>query len=220
LKINKSDYIGKKCFYYTVIDIEKHNYKNRYELKCLCNCGNIFYLLPYMFNKPMYKSCGCFKKKAIIAFHTTHGGSKHPLYKEYSSMIARCYNPKHKNYNYYGGRGITVCKEWLDSPHNFYAWVDSIGGRPPKTTLDRIDNNKGYSPDNCRYISAYDQQRNVKSNLMITHNGITKCLTDWAKEYGINNETARSRYKKGYDFETIFSKEYLPNRGRFTKKST
>ena len=216
--VNKDLYVGKKQFNYTVIDVVRREGHNRDELKCLCNCGNTFYIYPYMFGKPMYKSCGCFKIKRSAERLTTHGCTNHPLYKEYRSMVARCYRKNHKHYSLYGGRGITICDEWLSSPQAFYDWVESIGGRPKGYTLDRIDNSKGYSPDNCKFVSMHIQSRNKRSNIQITHNGVTKCLTDWALEYGINNETARSRYHKGYPFEVIFSKEALPNSGRFKAK--
>lgn len=216
--VDKSMYVGKKQFNYTVLDVVRREGRKRDELKCLCDCGNTFYIYPYMFGKEMYKSCGCYKVKKINNFNHSHGGTHHPLYQEYLSMIQRCYHKNHKAYDSYGGRGITVCDEWLNSPQAFYDWVESIGGRPKGYTLDRIDNSKGYSPDNCKYVSMYEQSRNKRSNIQITHNGVTKCLTDWALEYGINNETARSRYHKGYPFEVIFSKEPLPNSGRFTKK--
>ena len=216
--VNKDLYIGKEQFNYTVIDVVKREGRAKYELQCLCNCGKTFYIYPYMFGKPMYKSCGCLKTKKINRYNHTHGGSQHPLYQLYLSMVQRCYKPNHKAYASYGGRGITVCQAWLDNPQIFYDWVESIGGRPEGYTLDRIDNSKGYSPDNCKFVSMHEQSRNKRSNIQLTHNGITKCLTDWALEYGINNETARDRYHKGLPFEVIFSKEPLPNSGRFTKK--
>lgn len=216
--VNKSLYIGKKQFNYTVIDIVRRDGRRRDELKCLCNCGKTFYLYPYMFGKEMYKSCGCYKAKKINKFNRSHGGSKNPLYQEYLSMVQRCYRKEHKAYASYGGRGITVCQEWLDAPQAFYDWVESVGGRPKGYTLDRVDNSKGYSPDNCKFVSIHDQSRNKRSNIKLTHNGVTKCLTDWALEYGVNNETARQRYHKGYTFEEIFSKENLPNSGRFKAK--
>lgn len=216
--VNKDLYVGKKMFNYTVVDVVRREGKKRDELQCLCECGKTFYICPYMFGKENYKSCGCLRLRNTNIRNTTHGGSNHPLYNEYNSMVGRCYRKKHKHYSMYGGRGITVCDEWLKSPQAFYDWVESVGGRPKGYSLDRIDNSKGYSPDNCKFVSQHDQLRNTRRNIQLTHNGITKCLTDWALEYGINNETARQRYHKGFSFEEIFSKEWLPNSGRFTKK--
>lgn len=216
--VNKELYVGKRQFQYTVIDVVRRDGRNRDELKCLCNCGNVFYLYPYMFGKKNYKSCGCYKIQTHTKRLTTHGGCRNPLYKEYRSMVARCYLKSHKHYPLYGGRGITVCDEWLAAPQAFYDWVESVGGRPKGYTLDRVDNSKGYSPENCQFISMREQSRNKRSNIQLTHNGITKCLTDWALEYGVNNETARKRYHKGLPFELIFSTESLPNNGRFKSK--
>lgn len=117
------------------------------------------------------KSCGCLKGKA----HYKHGQRHNPIYQRYYKMIARCYSPKTKCYPQYGGRGITVCDEWRESFENFYKWVLENGYDPNVNgvylSLDRIDNNKGYSPDNCRLVAPKVQQNNKRSNHLCEYKG-------------------------------------------------
>lgn len=126
-----------------------------------------------------------------------HGYSYAPVYMVWSAMKARCLNKKNKEYGNYGGRGIKVCKRWLD----FTNFISDIGEPPPKTTLERIDNNKGYSPGNCKWATHADQSRNQRRNKMITWDGETKCVTDWAralsKSTGINETTILGRLSRG-----------------------
>lgn len=190
-------FIGKKQNMLTVLSVERPKGKGRTKLKCVCDCGNITYVLPYQFKNGEIKSCGCLRNKDKI----THGLSKNPLYSEWYSMIRRCYNPKADNYERYGGRGITVCEEWLHSPAMFFAWVESIGGKPEGFTLDRIDNNGPYAPDNCRFADNRTQSRNKRSNTMISANGKTQCVSDWSKESGIPVNTIQGRLARGWNIE-------------------
>ena len=100
------------------------------------------------------KSCGCFRREQL----TTHGQCRTPLYKAWDAMFQRCYNPKEKAYKWYGGRGITVCDTWKDFKV-FYVWAIT-NGYQENLTLDKIDNSKGYSPENCRWISSAQQSYN------------------------------------------------------------
>lgn len=123
-------------------------------------------------------------------------------------MKSRCYNKNNPDYQYYGGKGITICDEWLKSRQAFENWAYSHGYKD-ELTIDRIDGNKGYSPENCHFITLEEQQRNKSNNYNITHGGKTQTLSEWAREYGIQRETLRSRIEKlGYSFEEAVRKEY------------
>lgn len=111
--------------------------------------------------------------------------SHHPLYNVWSTMRARCLNPKATGYANYGGRGVTLCERWLNFPN----FVADMGARPELTTLDRIDNAKGYEPSNCRWASRHDQQRNMRRNRWAWVGGVRMCWTDAVRISGIPRTT-------------------------------
>lgn len=119
-------------------------------------------------------------------------------YRVWADMRARCRNPRWWLYKYYGARGITVCERWNTSFANFFA---DMGRRPPGMQLDRIDNSKGYSPENCRWASRAEQQRNTRATRHIEYQGRTQCLADWAKEAGMAPNALGSRLKLGWTME-------------------
>jgi hypothetical protein len=118
-----------------------------------------------------------------------------PEYRSWNSMVTRCHCPNHKNYKHYGGRGIEVCNEW----RSFATFYADMGPRPsPKHSLDRIDNEKGYEPGNCRWATREQQCRNTSRNKRITINGTTRLLCDWEKETGIKGNTLIYRLSAGW----------------------
>lgn len=126
----------------------------------------------------------------------THGLTKSPEYWIWRSMKARCFNPKTHSYKSYGGRGITVCKKWVNSFENFYK---DIGPRPNSTyQIDRINNNGNYSPKNCRWVTASENSSNRRTSKMITFNGKTLSATEWAKRIGMNRGGITKRLQKGW----------------------
>jgi len=112
-----------------------------------------------------------------------------PTVKTWDAMIQRCTNPNNPGYKYYGARGILVCDEW----RSLSGFVSSMGLRPERTTLERIDNSKGYAPDNCRWASHEEQMRNTSRNVLITIEATTKCLAEWCREFGIDQQTVFNR---------------------------
>ena len=108
-------------------------------------------------------------------------------------MLHRCYNPKDPRYSSYGGRGISVCERW----YKLINFVADMGERPVDTTLDRVDNSGGYNKDNCRWATGKEQQRNMRNNVLLTYNGVSKTLPQWAEELGINISTLSKRLGRG-----------------------
>lgn len=134
-----------------------------------------------------------------------HGMSNHPLYRVRNAMIGRTTNPKDKRYCLYGARGIKVCKEWLDSKTAFFNWALSNGYKKG-LSLDRINNNADYCPENCRFVTQKEQNRNTRRNNNITLNGKTMCISDWAKQLGFSHASVlRLRLKRGWTLEKTFS---------------
>lgn len=117
---------------------------------CVCVCGKEVILDSHKLNTSHTKSCGCRRKKR-------NGYHSHPLYHTWMNLLARCYNEKNPSYKNYGGRGIQVCERWKNSFENF---IKDIGEKPPNTSLDRIDNNGSYAPDNCRWSTKSQQVKN------------------------------------------------------------
>jgi hypothetical protein len=124
-----------------------------------------------------------------------HGLTKHPLFEVWKSMLGRCGNPKDKNYFRYGGRGIIVCDRWKD----FVNFLEDMGERPLGMTLERINNDSNYEPQNCRWATVKEQARNRRGQRLIEFNGETKCLSEWAEQYKIIPDTLASRLKAGMD---------------------
>jgi len=116
-----------------------------------------------------------------------------PEYRSWRSMKTRCLNPKDAFYARYGGRGVKICQEWIDSFEAFYA---DVGPRPAGTTLDRIKNSEHYAPGNVRWATAHEQQRNRSSNHLLTFRGKTMPLVSWAELIGINRHTLKTRLTK------------------------
>lgn len=128
-------------------------------------------------------------------------------YSVWQGMKYRCNNPNAPAYKNYGGRGIKICMRWSNSFHNF---LSDMGERPTsKHTLDRIDNDKGYSPDNCRWATRAEQGRNTRANRLVTYNGQTKPLIEWSEITGVNYGTLRSRLDNGMSLEDAFRPETI-----------
>lgn len=125
-----------------------------------------------------------------------HGGKGECLYEVWCSMRHRCLNPEDKSYPRYGGRGITVCNDWNSDYALFKNWALAHGYKHG-LSLDRIDNDGGYSPENCRWANIKTQNNNKRNTIKITHNGETKSLGEWSETLGIKYDTVYSRYMRG-----------------------
>ena len=129
-------------------------------------------------------------------------GKTDNLYKLWVSVKDRCLNPKHKAYHRYGGRGITIAPEWVN---DFAAFRAAVGVRPKGATLDRIDNNKGYEPNNVRWTTRKVQANNRETNVVLTHNGMTMTLSQWANHLGCKYGLVASRWKRGLNTEEVLA---------------
>lgn len=164
--------------------------------ECLCECGNTTVVRSRNLISGSVKSCGC-----LTGGKTTHNMSKTRLYQTWSAIKARCYYRGQPAYKSYGARGIKMCDEWRKSFEAFAEWAFSSGYRDD-LTIERIDNDKGYTADNCKWISLGEQANNRRSNIKITHKGEIRNLSEWCKIYGIDYYLVYNRmYKLGWDFE-------------------
>lgn len=146
-------------------------------------------------------------------YKARHGMYGTKLYHIWNGIRNRCLNPKNKDYANYGGRGIDICPEW-DEPEKFFGWA-FLNGYNVDMSLDRIDNNKGYSPDNCRWVLLTEQQRNKRNNHIIEYDGESHCIAEWAEITGINRRTILSRLKYGWAIKDVLTiKPSYKNKGR------
>ena len=171
--------------------------------ECLCECGNIVNVRAEYLKTSHTKSCGCLRKEK--SSHTTHGKTGTRIHDTWRSMKRRCYTKSHKEYERYGGRGITVCDEWKDKFECFYEWAMQ-NGYNDNLTIDRINVNGNYEPSNCRWITIKEQQNNRRNNHYITYNGETLTAIQFAKKYNMNNSTLITRLNRGWSIEKIMDK--------------
>lgn len=174
--------------------------------KCKCSCGVEKNVYQKHLKSGASKSCGCYKNKITSARMKINNPTirKHNMYKSrlygiWSSMKHRCNNINDINYKLYGGRGIKVCNEWKGFI-TFKDWALS-NGYNDNLTLDRIDVNGDYEPNNCRWITIQEQQYNKRTNHLITYNNKTQTVTEWADELGINRNTLFGRIDRGWNIE-------------------
>jgi len=185
--------IGMKFNKLTVIKKGINTYKKKQTVwLCKCDCGNTTTVPLYRLTSNNTKSCGCLQGKG------THGYSKHPSYNSWRGAKDRCLNEKNKDFKKYGKRGITFGKKWLD----IKTFISDMGSPPTKEhSLDRINNNKGYYKDNCRWATRIEQGNNQSTNRLISYMGKTKTIANWARELHINQSILRGRMKSGRTLE-------------------
>lgn len=179
---------------------------------CRCDCGNMTTATGSRLRSGETQSCGCLNKEINRDKVKTHGMTKSRLYGEWRGMKERCTRASHPSYPNYGERGITVCQEWSDSFEAFRDWALSNGYRDD-LTIDRIDNDGNYEPGNCRWITLKEQQRNRRNNRLITHDGRTQPMKQWAEEKGIPCNTLRARLNRGWPIDRALN-DHVYERGR------
>ena len=175
-------------------EVEKRN--NTRWFLCKCDCGTIreFRLASMRRKYNPSTSCGCYKNEIFIARNISHNLSRSLIYNVWQAMIQRCCNANNKRFKDYGGRGISVCQEWIAFP-SFCKWAFE-GGYKKGLTIDRINNDGNYELSNCKWSTDAEQSRNNRHTKLITFNGITLCKNDWASKIGINSMTLSKRLKR------------------------
>lgn len=177
---------------------------------CKCDCGNFCEAsTDTLLRKRSTPSCGCVSKehlKDMSKGNITHGMSKTHLYRLYYRMIRRCCNANNDHYHMYGGRGIRICDEWLNSFETFAEWAYA-NGYEEGLSIDRIDVNGNYEPSNCRWISVKDQSHNKRQSRLYEYNGKVQDVAQWANEYGLKYGTLLDRLNRGWSIEEALTKE-------------
>lgn len=177
----------------TVIRRVNNNQYGSSQWLCECNCGQRTVTLGSSITSGETQSCGCLR---IKHGHRT-AFKKSKTYITWSHMIQRCTNPNNQDYHDYGERKITVCKRWL----KFKNFLEDMGERPLGYQIDRIENNKGYCKENCRWTTSKTNNRNRRSNHLISYNNKTQCVIEWSEETGIPEYVIRQRLKHNWSIQ-------------------
>lgn len=176
---------------------------------CECSCGSIVIVLGHLLRSGKTKSCGCLSRELASSRSKTHGLSKSSTYKSWSGAKDRVLRPGNPKYPSYGGRGIKMCQRWLNSFENFLA---DMGEKPSSAhSIERINNDGDYCPENCKWATNVEQSANRRSASIITANGKTQSLSEWAKETGIHRVTIFRRLQLGWSPDVAVSR--APNPG-------
>lgn len=203
------DLTGKKFGRLTVIEFYGLGRWNNALWKCKCDCGKETIVSGRALRSGNTKSCGCYNREQstnrIVSLNKKHGMTNTRLFRIWSGMHSRCYNPKTNNYQLYGGRGIYICEEWLKDFRSFEKWAHENGYKD-NLSIDRIDNDGPYSPDNCRWATSKEQCNNRRSNKVLFAFGESKTLEEWAEIVGISSDTISKRLNSGrYSVEEAIS---------------
>lgn len=197
------DMTGKKYGRLTVLERAGTDGSGNATWLCQCECGNTTIVPGRTLRNGESKSCGCLHnevRKVAGKKNKKHGMKHTRIYSHWCAMKSRCYNPHNNRYATYGARGITVCDEWRDSFEAFRDWAQESGYRDD-LTIDRIDPNGPYSPENCRWATQKEQQNNRRNTKRLTFNGKTKTISEWAEETGLSRKIISGRLYRGWTVE-------------------
>lgn len=185
---------------------------------CRCDCGAIKIIRGSHLRNGQSSSCGCLANELLSERSKTHGMTNTRLFNIWRGMKNRCNSPGDYHYKWYGARGIKMCDAWKDDFKTFYDWALANGYREG-LTIDRMDNNGDYCPENCRWITHEEQMCNTRENVMITYNGKTQCASMWAREMGIRPDTLTQRKRRGWSDEQAISTPLGKHRGKSAEVS-
>lgn len=186
--------IGARFGRLLVIGEEERRPGRRY-LLCRCDCGTEKAIRDDGLKNGVVVSCGCWHKERVRA-NKVHGYWNKPEYAVWQAIVQRCCNHGNKYFHNYGGRGIGICPEWSES---FAKFIADVGPRPsPEMLIERVDNSRGYEPGNVVWASRKEQQRNLRSNHILTYRGRAQCVAAWCEEFGLNRGTFEKRRRLGW----------------------
>ncbi len=207
----------------TVLGVAE-NIGRRRAFHCLCDCGKSLIVIVDSLRTGNTKSCGCLKLKDSLSrpkkekkpnpVVKTHGLSRSKMYLHWLDIKERCYQPSSSQYARYGGRGITMCDRWK---HSFEAFLADMGERPDNLSIDRIDNDGPYSPENCRWATTKQQANNRRSNRRLAFGGVSLTVSEWADVLCIDKNVLYLRLRNSWSVEETLT---IPVGGRRKRSPT
>lgn len=211
-RIPIEELIGQRYARWTILSEAEPKGSARH-MNCVCDCGSTGVVSLNGMRAGNSNSCGCYNVDRIKETHCTHRESnslKTPEYEAWNCMKKRCFDKNNKDYHHYGGRGITVCAEWLD----YETFLLDMGRKPsPLHSVDRKDNDRPYCKDNCRWATKQEQANNRRTNRLIEYKGKTQSLMMWAKEKQVNYFTLRTRLHDGWSFQRAIETPFKNKNG-------
>jgi hypothetical protein len=198
----------------TVINKSYKRSKNRQIYwNCVCSCGTLRCVRADQLTRGIAQSCGCKQREFAVLLGKSrlkHGKRNSKEYGIWCSIKARCFNTNNHAYKNYGGRGISMCRRWL----NFNNFLKDMGKCPVGYSIDRIDVNGNYTAENCRWATPKEQSRNTRFNVLITHNGKSQCIAAWAEELNIPYKLLYQRIRRGLTIEETLTTPVRKRRNR------
>ncbi len=210
-----SDLVGQRFGRLTVLYKTDKTKYGKALWRCKCDCGNFKDTISTSLKNGDVKSCGCLQKEVrkenalyLDKVRLKHGMSDTRLYRIYNDMVSRCYRKSINGYENYGGRGIRVCDEWLgeDGFKNFMSW-SFANGYNEELTIDRLDSNGHYEPNNCKWSTRKEQANNTRATIFLEYGGEKHSLTEWSERTGIRKGTLYTRMRKGWSVGKILGYE-------------
>lgn len=211
----RENVIGNKYGRLTVIEdapdkVYKNGAHDRVE-KCLCDCGKIKFVKLGQLKNGRTKSCGCYHDEISRERQTTHGMTGTRLYRIWSTMKSRCLNPNTDYYYLYGGKGISVCDEWRNNFDSFFKWSIEHG-YDDSLTIDRMDSNKDYCPENCRWVTFKEQANNTSRNHLLEYNGDLYTLAELSELVNVPYAILKHRIYDGMSVRSAIEKPHRTNK--------
>jgi hypothetical protein len=204
--MNKIDLTGNKYGRLTVIEeLIERTKGGKILWNCQCECGSFINVTSCDLKRSHTVSCGCHKSQSITERSVKHNLSNTDTFNIWCTLLQRCNNPNNRLYKYYGGRGITVCEKWT----TFEGFYEDMGKRPKGLSIDRIDNNKGYFKENCRWATIEQQSNNRRTNISFEYNGENRNIREWENTMGFRKGLITNRLKRGWPFEKALNTKVI-----------
>jgi hypothetical protein len=206
------DITGQVFGRWTVMSRALNNRRGNPQWHCRCECGTEAVVLSGNLREGKTLSCGCLARSITSTCRTTHGATRGGATAEYRAwrhVHSRCTNPRVRSWANYGARGITICERWRGDG-GFVRFLEDMGSRPsPDHSIERIDNEGPYSPDNCRWATRIEQGNNKRNNRRFTYEGRSLTIPEWSRETGINFKTLGTRLNLGWSFQRAITEPVI-----------